>query len=239
MGQPVFDHEGCGSHQGEGLRVAAAVVAGDVEHNVQPARRTEHGGCGAGQKAVALQIIFGAMEGGGAGFGQGRTDGVGASVGFMSERAGAQRDALGAAEEIGIAQAVQQQPARRRQRHQPVGVAHLPEDEVHHRASLGQEVVLDRQRLAQLAISAQRWLQQGTHRAEPGMATALPRAAPGFIDQATGHFARLGQPSARQGQLGSGGRAVGGAEAMWGMALGAWCMVFGFGGLVGGEWVRP
>ena len=200
--EPVFDHARGRAHQGKGVRVVATVVAGDVKHAAQLPARAEDWRGRAGQEAVALKVVLGAVDDDGAAFGQAGADGVGAAVAFMPEGAGAQRDALGAAQEVGVAQAVQQQAACIGEHHQAARVAHLVENEVHDGAGLREEVVFGGHGAAQLAFAAKRGLAQASQRADAGVLAALPGALQGFVHQAQRQVAGFQQAAAGVLQLG-------------------------------------
>ncbi len=196
MEQAVFDHAGGRSHQRKGVRVLPPVVAGDVDHAAQPALRGQHRRSGASEEAVACQVVFGAVDDDGAFFGQGRADGVGAAVVFVPERAGPQRDAFGTGGEIDVAQGVEQQAVVVGQHHDVAAVTDLVEHEAHDRTSVGQQVVLAGQGMAQVGGCAQWGFTGHIDRAEARMAAAQPGLPQGVVHQPWGHVASVHQAAA-------------------------------------------
>lgn len=114
------------------------------------------------------------MDDHGALIGQGRADGIGASVGFVPERTRAQGHAVRAIDEFGVAQAVQQQTTGIRQHDQVATAAHLVEHELHDGAGMGQELMLTPQRLTQVLPTAQRLFIGQIHGAQARALAALP-----------------------------------------------------------------
>jgi hypothetical protein len=185
---PVFDHAGSRSDQRKGVRVVAAVVARDVEHAAQLAIRGAHRRGGAGQEAVALEVVLGAMYDHGPALGQRGANGVGATVGFVPQSARAQRDTVSARNKVQVTQAVQQEATRIRQNHQAARVTHLVGHEGHDRAGVRQEVVLAGQGGFELLHAAQGRLVVLIDRAEARVVAALPRLHEGGVHQAVGHL---------------------------------------------------
>ena len=194
--QAVFDHAGGRAHQGEGVRVVPAVVARDVDDATQTPFRGEHRRGGTGQKAVAGQVVLGAMDDDGALLGQGGADGIGAPVVLMPECAGAQGDPLGPGGEVGVAQAVEQQALAVGQHDDVAAVAHLVEDKAHDRAGVGEQVVFAGQGVAQVGGAAQGRLGGHIDRAEAGVAAAQPGLPQCVVHQAQGHIASIHQAAA-------------------------------------------
>ena len=148
--QAVLDHLGCRPHHAEGMWMAVAALAGNVEHPQNAAIRPGDRRRRAGEKAVALQKMLGPMDRDGHSLGQRGADGIGAAVGLMPGCARHQRHALGTVEKPGIAQGMQQESGLVCQDDHAAAVTHLAVQIFHDRPCMRQELVLALGGLGQL-----------------------------------------------------------------------------------------
>lgn len=204
--QAVLDHLRRRAHQAEGVRVAAALVAGDVEHAEQAPVRRRHRGGRAGEEAVAFEIVLGAMHDDGTSLGERGADGVGAAVPLVPGGAAHQRDALGAAEEIRVAEGLQQHTAVVGEDHHAAGIARLGVQVFHHRPRVGDEFLLTLGGARELEAVELGRLGQAADGGEAGREAAAPGARHGGTDEFGGRrLAAFDEQMARLPQ----GRAVG------------------------------
>lgn len=120
----VLHHARAAAHQGQGVAVVAAAVAGDVQHAQQLAAGVGDGGGGTGEEAVALQVVLAGMH--------------------------HARRAVG---KVGFAGGVQQQALRVGQQHEAVAALHLLVQEGHHRPGVRHEGVAVLQRTGELGAA--------------------------------------------------------------------------------------
>ena len=147
--QAVLDHPGCGVDQAEGVRMAAAPVARNVENAEQFAGRRDNGRGGAGEEGVALEEMFVAVDFDPGCLGQRSADGVGAALAFVPAGARHQGDALGLAEKVGVAEGVHEHAPVVGEDDHAVAVAHLFEQVFHDRPRMAEQFVIASQRPAQ------------------------------------------------------------------------------------------
>ena len=112
---------------------AAAVIARNVEDAHELALCRQNGRSRAGQKAIAVQIVFCAIDFHFVCFGQSRADGVGATLVFGPRGTASQSHPIGLVQKIQIAQCVHQDALCVGQDHHAVALAHLLEQVLHHR----------------------------------------------------------------------------------------------------------
>ncbi len=172
--QAVFDHLRRGAHQAKGMRMAAALVAGDVEHAEQSAVRRAHRGGGAGEEAVAVEVVLGAMHDHRTALGERRADGVGAAMAFMPGSTRHQRNAFGTIDEVGIAQRLQQHAAIVGEDHHAAGVARLGVQVFHHRPGMSDQFALTLGRAQYSATVKQRCIGQAANRNQAGFSASTP-----------------------------------------------------------------
>jgi hypothetical protein len=183
------------------MRVLAALIARDVEHATQAAIRGHHRGGRAGQEAVAIQIMLGAVDHHRGLFGQGGANGVGATVLFQPECARAQGHPLGALQKIRITLGVQQHALRVREDDHAARIAHLIKHKLHHGAGLGHKIVFTGQCPAQLSGGANRGGDRWVGGGDPGLLAAQPGARKGVIHQALRHLTGFKQAPASLAQV--------------------------------------
>ena len=178
--QPVLDHARRRARQPQRVaqagRVVGALLARDVERAHQPAGGVDDGRGGAGEEAVALQVVLAAVHHHRRLFGQRGADGVGAAPGLGPLGAGAQRHALGAAGHVSIAQGAQQHALRIGQDQQAGRAGHLLGHVVEHRLGMRQQLVLPLHRPRQLCGRRMRRAVPSALRRQPGLRAALPAA---------------------------------------------------------------
>ena len=109
--QAAFDQAHPHAREPERMGLVAAVVARDVERAEQLAAPVEDRRRAAGEHAVAVEVVLGAEHLDRRTLDQGGADRVGAALAFAPVRARLQRDAVGAVDEGGVADAVQDHPA--------------------------------------------------------------------------------------------------------------------------------
>ena len=196
----VLHHARAAAHQGQRVAVVAAAVAGDVQHAQQLAAGVGDGGGGAGQKAVALQVVLAGMHDQRLAFGQRRAYGVGAAPLLAPERAGAQRDAGGAVGELQIALGVQQQALRIGQQHEVVAALHLLVQKGHHRPGVRHQRVAVLQRPCELGGAGMGRALGPALGLEAQCAAAGPAGLQRRGEQALGHGALVQPLAAGQAQ---------------------------------------
>jgi len=207
--QPVLDHLCRRPHQPEGVRVVLAFVAGDVEHAEQLAVGRDQRRRGAGQEAVAFQEVLAAMHHQRPGFGQRGADRVGAAVPLVPGGAGRQGDALGPAQEVGIAERLEQHALLVGQRHHAARLARLRVQVLHHRARVGDQIVTQLPRACQLGVVEPAGIRQAAVGSEAGIDAAPPGAGQQGADQvAERQFAALEHQVAGAAQGGTVGAGV-------------------------------
>ena len=137
--QLVLDHLRRHAHQRHGVAVEAVAVARDVEHADHRAARIEDGRSRAGEDVVGLQIMLVGVHQRRRAFRDRGADGVRAAPLFGPRHAGRQRDAVGALDEIVVAQRMHDHALRIGQDHHVGGVDDLLVQRLHHRQRVGVE----------------------------------------------------------------------------------------------------
>ncbi len=136
------------AHQGDGVLVVAAVVAGHVQRADDLAVGVENRRAGAGQHLVGAHEMLVAMHGDGLLCRQRRADGVRALGLLAPVHAGHQGHAVGLLQKIVVAHGMQHHALGRGQEHHAVGIGDLPIQRLHHRhRMLEQKAVLFQHRL--------------------------------------------------------------------------------------------
>ena len=174
--EAVLDHARGRADQAQRMRMPAAVVSRNVEYAQQRAGRRHDGrGC-TGEETVAIEEVLTAVDLDAADFGQRRADGVGSTVPFVPRDATRERNALGLVQKIGVSQPVHQRAAFIREDHDALAVAHLLEQELHHGPGMREQVLVDRQRVAQFRAAERAGIVEPAHRQQAGGHAALPGA---------------------------------------------------------------
>ena len=174
--EAVFDHPGGGVDQAQRMRVAAALVAGNIEDAEQFTVGRNNGRGRAGEKAVALQIVLAAMHDHRCLLGQGRADGIGAAPGLGPMGAWAQRHALGTAGHVTVTQGAQQHALGVGQDQQAGCAGHLLGHVVQHRLGVRHQRILPLHGTRQLSGRCMRRTQAPALRCQAGLGTALSAA---------------------------------------------------------------
>ena len=152
----VLDHLRRHAHQGQGVAVVAAFVAGDVERADHLAMRIEDRRAGAGQDLVGIQVMVRPMNHHRLLLGQRGADRVGAFAALGPADAGHERDARGLLEEIAVAERMQDQAFLVGQQHHAVGVGDLLVQRLHHRRGMLVEEAVLLERGVELGPGCQR-----------------------------------------------------------------------------------
>jgi hypothetical protein len=142
--QAALDQAHAHAGEAEGVWLMAAMVARDIERAEQFATPVEDRRRAAGEHAVAVQIVLGPEDLDRRALDQRGADRVGAALAFAPVGARLQRDPVGAIDEGGVADAVQDQSARIGEQHHAARRADLLVEVLHdaggvreqHRAAL-------------------------------------------------------------------------------------------------------
>src|SRR5574343_668386 len=105
----LFDNERGKANQTQCVPLLAAVIAGDVENADQSSVRPDDRAGATGQETVVFEEMFATENGNRRFFRERGTDGVGAAQGFVPRCARRQRNAVGATDEIRVANCFEQQ----------------------------------------------------------------------------------------------------------------------------------
>jgi hypothetical protein len=180
--QPVFNHARGHANQAQRMRMAAALVTGDVK-NTHQLTLGRHDRCRrAGEKVIALQKMLGTVNFNPAGLNQRGPDGIGAAVLFMPGRAATQRHALGLAKKISMAKCVHQSATLVSEDNHALAVPNLFKQEFHHWSRIRQQIVVTSECVTQSGATGMLGLQQTTGWQQTGGKTAPPGTRDTFID---------------------------------------------------------
>ena len=117
-----------------------------------------------------------------AGFRQRRADGIGTAVLLVPGRAALQCHSLGLAQKIGIAQRVHQRAQPVGKNDHALGMADLLEKMFHHRARVGEQIMVAGRKMAHVAGAGMGRVGQTPGRREARIQTASPRTGDPFVD---------------------------------------------------------
>ncbi len=209
--QAVLDHARRRAHQRQRVAVVAAMVTGDVQHAQHPPARIDDRCSGAGEEAVAFEVMLAAVHHGRRGVGQRGADRVGAAPLLMPVGAGAQRDALCTLDEAGVAQRLQQQALRIGQDDHAAGVTRVVEQVLHHRPRMRDQLAPVLERAGELRRRGVRRTGHAANGCQPEARAAQPAPLQRRIDQSGFGLATVEQLAARLAQARGGNAGSDGA----------------------------